>query len=685
MEPNSPPVVLLDCPSRETLLGFDQGRLPVPELDAVAAHLSSCPKCERLLHDLQINSEDDELIRQIRECLSGPPAPEAPVLDALERLAVTDVQPSSASPRLGGADWGGSVGDVQSVGQFVLRDEIGRGGMGVVYRAWQPSLGRMVALKMILAGHHAGPGAVSRFVREGQAVARLDHPNVVRVHDLGEHNGLPYLAMELVEGGSLQKPLSGGPLDPRSAVGLLRAVALAVDYAHRRNVVHRDLKPSNILLARDGAPKITDFGLAKLLDGDSEGSDLSSLTETGAILGTANYMSPEQAAGQSDQIGPLSDVYSLGAILYEMLAGRPPFRADSKFETLVMVRSVEPEPPSRWRPGVPAALEGVCLRCLEKSPSRRYPSAQALADDLGRWLDGEKPRDGLSRLTRALRRARGYRKALLGGGAALLIVLALVAALSARRGSATRREAEAVRSELALGRPVRLIGETGRPRSYRWLEGGSDSRLTLAPDGATRLHTYTTALVELVADPQWPRYRLSAQIRHEQSDISGTVGLYVARAAQTLGPRLVHRLVRVRFNNVRGDTDVRRFLPNGDNLPARRLPVKLEWQFFSSDGESPGVDWRISGAAGPQLDVLGANNGVWNDLEVVVTPERITALWNGQPFGVDVVELVKRSERSLTENPQIRGLQSSFNPQGGIGLILREGSASFRSVKVTPL
>ncbi|HVS38219.1 MAG TPA: serine/threonine-protein kinase, partial [Gemmataceae bacterium] len=262
-------------------------------------------------------------------------------------------------------------------GYEILR-ELGRGGMGVVYQARQIQLNRIVALKMILAGGHAGPTHLARFKTEAEAVARLQHPNIVQIFEVGECGGLPYFSLEFCSGGGLDKKLAGTPLPPKEAAALIETLARAVHVAHRQHVIHRDLKPANVLLTEGGTAKITDFGLAKKLDAAGG-------TQTGDIVGTPSYMAPEQAAGKTREMGPATDVYALGAILYECLTGRPPFKAATQLDTVLQVVVDEPVPPRRLQSKVPTDLETICLKCLAKQPGRRYGTAAELADDLGRW------------------------------------------------------------------------------------------------------------------------------------------------------------------------------------------------------------------------------------------------------------------------------------------------------------
>ncbi len=358
----------------------DQGEEPIdPELlDRFVGQLQSgeLPDREKLLSQYP---EAESLL----DCLEG-----------LERLAperaaftldsgsneLTSPFPGQGSVGTGSSSVSGFNADL---GDYELIEIIGRGGMGVVFRAQQKKLERTVAVKMIQAPLGASEEQLRRFRNETKAAAGLSHPNIVRIFDAGESNGQLYFAMQLIEGTSLAERLQQGLMKEAEAVQLVCGVARAVQHLHDHGIVHRDLKPSNILLDAEGRPYVTDFGLAKLSQMEGEA------TQTGVIAGTPSYMAPEQASPGRTPVGPAADVYSLGALLYELLTGRPPFRENSPLDTILRVLDGDPTPPRRIRPQISSDLENICLKCLEKSPTDRYASAEALADDLQRHLKGE--------------------------------------------------------------------------------------------------------------------------------------------------------------------------------------------------------------------------------------------------------------------------------------------------------
>jgi eukaryotic-like serine/threonine-protein kinase len=268
-------------------------------------------------------------------------------------------------------------------GNYELLEEIGRGGMGVVYKARQKELDRIVAVKMILASHQVAPEVVKRFQAEARAAAKLRHPHIVPIHEVGQVHGQHYFVMELIDGTSLAEQIARGGCDVAEAVRIIAAVARAVDQMHQQGIIHRDLKPANVLLDRQGHPYLADFGLAKIFAPGPE------LTASGVIAGTPSYMAPEQASGHAHDVGPAADVYALGAMLYEMLTGQPPFRNENPLDTLLEVLSVAPPLPRKLNPRIQYGLELICLKCLSKLPQNRYSSAAALADDLDRFVRGE--------------------------------------------------------------------------------------------------------------------------------------------------------------------------------------------------------------------------------------------------------------------------------------------------------
>ncbi len=414
---------MTQCPDRDLLERLLTNRLVDTEVDELGGHLRGCAACQQTLEELTSDAIfKSELHNEIRSRFAG--TGPARLVDALAVTANAAEATRESTARV-----------LPAVAGYDLKRELGRGGMGVVYEALHVRLNRTCALKMILAGAHASPEDVARFVTEAEAIARLEHPSIVQIRHIGDVDGLPFLELEYLPGGSLDQQLNGTPWPSTRAAQLAEHLALAIAQAHRQGIVHRDLKPSNVLLSAGGTPKVGDFGLAKMLDGKA------ALTRSESVMGSPSYMAPEQARGRSRDAGPAVDVYAVGAILYELLTGRPPFRGTTPLETLEQVETSDPVPPSRLVPGVPRDLETICLKCLQKEPAKRYPTAQALGDDLRRLLDG---RPILARRTSGLERAWRWcrRNGLVAGMTGIAVAAVLSLAVGATIAAFTFRAAQ---------------------------------------------------------------------------------------------------------------------------------------------------------------------------------------------------------------------------------------------------
>jgi serine/threonine-protein kinase len=439
---------LAPCPIAEDLERFLLGQLSEEEALALEQHLARCPACVSRLASLHPRDGLVDVLSDVARSDTAGGEVDAALVASLVRLGRAEGPPGQPAGGATTAEGPGELlapsqqpGEVGRVGPYRVLRLLGSGGMGVVYQAEQPRPRRVVALKMILAGPHPGPDRLARFRRETEVAARLEHPNIVPIYEAGEHDGQPYFTMEYLPGGSLAQK-SATPPPPARAASLVETLARAVHFAHERGFVHRDLKPSNVLLSADGTPKITDFGLAKQLAEFAE--DLpESATQSGAILGTPGYMAPEQASGGVQDVGPAADVWALGAILYELLTGRPPFRAATLLATLEQTRARDPVTPSRLHAGLPRDLETICLKCLHKEPARRYASAAELAEDLGRFRRGEpiraRPLARRERLLKWVRRRPALATLLAVSGLSLIVLVAGAIFYNARLQQARQR------------------------------------------------------------------------------------------------------------------------------------------------------------------------------------------------------------------------------------------------------
>ncbi|MCE9529785.1 MAG: serine/threonine protein kinase [Planctomycetes bacterium] len=668
------------CLEFQDLEDLDSGNLSDDQLNLLFEHVSHCSACDERLKEWR-SSPDDKLAGKLRRCFEVIPFERDPALRRLEERALDQTGSILGHHRQAANSDAQSLSKLligKSIGNSLIVGELGCGGMGIVFKGWQESIKRTVAVKVIRSGVFADAKVVARFRTEAGAIARLQHPNVAQLYEFAEHAGLPYFVMEMVDGGSLSALLAKGQLPCRRAAELVRTVAGAVEYAHQKHVVHRDLKPSNVLMTLDGSPKIADFGLAKLLD-EQDGQ-----TQSDAILGSPSYMAPEQAAGQNSAVGPRTDVYALGAILYESITREPPFQGDDRVDTLRKVREERLVPPSRWRRDVPRDLEAICVKCLEKSPARRYPSAQALADDLGLWLDNKRPQHipGLAR--RSLKRLK-HNWIL---ATAIAVCMLVAGALYLRDPDRPLREMQA---RIAKGEPAKLIGETGKPAWQRWLNGEDTSKIVMEQDGVFRLNAFRTASLELLPAVDCERYRFQARIRHESSNLHGGVGIFVARQSFLIDGEPVHFVVEIFFNDVRGYRDLPIVIGKKPIPPSINVP-KIIPRFFSSRRTPLNIDASMVGNAGTSFEPPGAGNTNWRELALIVGPEGITAEWESQRFYLSadsIRESFAREQASWKRQSSAHALLKienfNFNPRGGLGLLVFGGSAAFCSASVVPL
>jgi serine/threonine-protein kinase len=569
--------------------------------------------------------------------------------------------------------------DLPYVDGYEVLDELGRGGMGVVYRARDIALGRIVALKMLRTGVLPSPQEVQRFYREAQAAAQLNHRHLVPVYGVRQHGDLHYFSMAFVSGGTLAAHKDRFR-DPKAAATLIEKVARAVHHAHCHHILHRDLKPSNVLLDEQGEPLVSDFGLAKMLDSKLE------LTQPGDMVGTPLYMAPEQATGHSDRATPASDIWAVGVILYELLTGQRPFGGNSREDVLRDIQTTDPPRLRSVQADLPTDLETICLKCLEKDPARRYASAEALADDLARWQAGEpihaRPAPWPRRAWRKVRRHP------------VISIVVLVLALGSVGAGVTLhysdpdRHLNAMQNMLRGGAPVVLIDETGPPRWLRWptVEAGTGVH---ARDGCFYFQTATIGLLELMPDPQVPRYRFRAEVRHDfDPSFQGKVGIYFAHE-KLLGPKgMADSFLEITFT----DGDSSQFVVKDDKGQKLRRTA-LSYRYYRNPGQDRGYNGTTL-VTKPQESAVqfyppaDPKNEInpWRKLAVEVTPDEVRTYWDNQLFAVrSRVDLEKRANDYLHSDSESKDLVFRFNPRSALGLYLDRGMASFRRVVIEPL
>ncbi|MBI3410206.1 MAG: serine/threonine protein kinase [Planctomycetes bacterium] len=682
-------VSLKDCPDVERLQAFSLGCLSNEDLQAIADHASGCSHCEAALATLEQHS--DTLVSNLRRHvpLSGTRAFGEGSQGAADKSATATVGSTVDTTvySAAGAKAKAKRPAPDRVLHFELTEFLGEGGMGTVYKAFDTKVKRTVALKLGPVGKDSGQ-ARARFDVEAEAVARLDHPNIVRLFHAGDFEGRQFFAMDYIDGGSLADALKAGPLPERKAAELLRVLAYAMQHAHDQKIVHRDLKPANVLLTSDGTPKIADFGLAKMLDSDS------GHTRDNAVLGTYRYMAPEVAAGKTKQSDQLVDVYGLGAVLYEVLTGAPPFKCKTENETRALVLKQQPKPPKEIRPEISEYMNEACMKCLEKKPKMRVRSAQALGDDLGRWLRGEpteiRPPGRVMRIILWSRR----RPALAAGiFAAMLAIAALPVVLYY---SDPDYKIKQIERRLARGEKVVLIGETGSPSWIRWQNHENKSQTSLSGTGEFTVHSLGYGVIELVRDPKWVRYRYLAELKYHTGMKTSQAGVAFAIVTSDLEAKRLLSFGQLAFNDTWDAQEPLQDWPKDvppPNAPHAGNPVTLSTHMIIQGPDGTHVLDQEDAVRVAYLfqAAVAERPRPWRQLQVEVSPKGVSTTWAGNVQIQPVPTLQWSNSLAMgVDSLNKRGFMlgnalSELRVRGALGLYVQEGSVSFRNVVVEPL
>ena len=575
-------------------------------------------------------------------------------------------------------------------GNYDLLGELGRGGMGVVYRARQKKADRMVALKVMRDHERVSEEEKERFTVEVRALARVSHPNIVGIYEVGEEEGCPFFTMEYVDGKPLSHRDRQEPMSAADAALLIERIAGAVHAAHSVGVLHRDIKPGNVLIDSEGNPKLTDFGLAKHLDQDS------GLTIEGSALGTPSFMSPEQAGGELEKVTATADVYSLGATLYDLQTGQPPFRGETAGGTLAKVLKEDVIPPSKIRPGLSPELEAVCLKCLEKNPARRYATALELAEDLQRWRKGEATRvRPWSWRRRMWRRTRRHWKPIMAIAAMALMVIAFVYTFIITDPEYRDRQAMlAVDRAIEKGERVELVGPIGPPK---WLRKVVDIEAEVSSDPNTvfQVKTNRAALIQLAPSAHHDSYRIRCELRTRSSTAAdSSSGIYFAHnLGENNSDGYVERFVVFHHKRNLGDT--------------KREKDLVKVQDFLLEFEEGVVDVNSGPSLGNHeytIDLMLMQEP-WRTLELEVTPKYIRAYWfdgdenrklvgrwnqprnSTDPVSTEIFERIsKRHHDDLDRRKKqnmVRRLE--YAPRKSFGIFVRGAVVDFRNVTFEPI
>jgi serine/threonine-protein kinase len=572
---------------------------------------------------------------------------------------------------------------------FEVLEELKGGGMGVVYRARDLSLGRVVAIKM---PRRTMLGDVSRrrFQREARVLAQFKHPHLVPVHQAGLLRDHPFFVMAFVPGGNLAEHRTSFSA-PCRAAELIEKVARAVHYAHERNVLHRDLKPANILLDEHGQPLVADFGIAALNDPDEAAPqaappgadttvDLPShlrLTVTDTILGTPSYMAPEQFEGKTAGTGPATDVWALGVVLYELLTGRLPFEGQTRAETEALVRQAAPPRPTALRPELDQELEAVVLRCLERQPARRYQTAEALAGDLERW------RRSASGWWRGLRPFRRHPWWTLASALAVLAVFLIAWPYLRPRSEEERHQARLreARDRLAKGLAIDLLADSGPPVSYLVRSGRDGIDVSTADDGTFTVEAQGLALVELLPKMPLARFRFQAEVRELTCWGTADVGIYYSHHQAGSAQRPHHLCGYLSFADV---GPYAHYFKNEQGQLGSWEKVNI--LHYVAPGGPPRGEWAVYDGAHRFYLPPSLPPGPWRRLSVEVTPEVVTASMDGKPLRPFSQEpLGAWIARRGRKDPQMTPFPAVLNPGGGLGLYLNHAMASFRRCRIEPI